>query len=166
MCFSHLCGKSVGLLSIQIKLPFNDMLDKSWFQHAYNSEPKTFLISRTNRDWKDLNFLTNKRWAGSYLSSQRVGGTYTGHTAAKKEHNQTCGQFDVCFTANARRVFEFEHQTSVAICRQSGSNRDISGWPRSPCSHAELPRWENWAGTLASSPRTGAWEQRPGGQPA
>lgn len=86
MCFSHLCGESMGLLSIQIKLPFNDMLDKSWFQHAYNSEPKTFLISRTNRDRKDVNFLTNKRWAGSYLSSQRVGGTYTGHIAAKKEH--------------------------------------------------------------------------------
>lgn len=102
------------------------MLDKSWFKHAYNSEPKTFLISGTNRDRKDLNFLTNKRWAGSYQSSQRVGGTYTGHTEAKKEHNQTCGQFDVCFTADASRV-EFEHQTSVVICRQSGSNRNISG---------------------------------------
>lgn len=29
MCFSNLCGKLMGLLSIQIKLAFNDMLDKS-----------------------------------------------------------------------------------------------------------------------------------------
>lgn len=78
MCVFDLCGKSMGLLSIQIKLPFNDMLDKSWFQHACNRVPKTRLISSTNRDRKELDFLTNKRWAGSYLSSQRVGGTYTG----------------------------------------------------------------------------------------
>lgn len=101
MYFSNFCGKLMVLLSIQIKLAFNDMLDKSYFQHAYYKEPKTFHVSCPNQDGKDLNFLTNKRWVWFYLSSQHVGDTYTRH---KKEHNPTCGQSDVCFTANASRV--------------------------------------------------------------
>ena len=68
MFFCDLCGKLMGLLSARIKLPFNDMLDKSWFQHACYSEPKTFLISRTNRHRKDLNFRINKHWAGLILA--------------------------------------------------------------------------------------------------
>lgn len=72
-----LCGKSTGLLNSQIKPAFNDTVDKSWFQHACYSKPKIFSISWTNPHRKGLNFHTNKRRAGSYLSSQGVGGAHT-----------------------------------------------------------------------------------------
>lgn len=64
MHFSDFCGEVIGLLIIQIKLHFKDMLDNSWLQNACVIEPRTFpaLIEREtiwiskqiNKNWADL----------------------------------------------------------------------------------------------------------------